>query len=191
LKNPGISRPIGVILAGGRGERIGGAKAMVELAGRPLIAYPIQTLQAVLAEVVVVAKPDTELPPLPPHVERWAEPRKPRHPVAGIIEALSRAHGRPVLVCAADMPFITPATIRRIVATDPTGSPVVIAAGNPLLGLYLPEAAGRLTARPDEDRPLRQLIAAIGPRTIEVDEAELFNVNTPADLEQAQPNVKS
>ena len=29
------------VLAGGRGSRIGGDKALVQLGGRPLIAYPL------------------------------------------------------------------------------------------------------------------------------------------------------
>jgi molybdopterin-guanine dinucleotide biosynthesis protein A len=166
---------------------------MAELGGRPLIAYPLETLRAVLDDVAVVGKRDTELPPLPLNVHRWVEPAEPRHPVAGIVEALKRAGNRPVLVCAADMPFVTAATIRGLAAADPGDAPAVIATGNPLLGLYLPEAADRLTSRPDERRPLRELIAALEPRTVDVDEAELFNVNTLADLAaaQAQPNVKS
>jgi molybdopterin-guanine dinucleotide biosynthesis protein A len=190
-QNIAISRPIGAILAGGRGARIGGAKAKAELGGKPLIAYPIATLLAVLEDVVVVVKADTELPPLPEDVQIWVEPREPRHPISGIVEALKRAKDRPVLVCAADMPFVTPATIERLAAADPAPAPAVIAAGNPLLGLYLPEAAENLTTSSDEHRPLRELIAAIGPRTIDVDEAELVNINTPAELRQAQPNVKS
>jgi molybdopterin-guanine dinucleotide biosynthesis protein A len=164
----------------------------VELAGRPLVTYPLDALGAVLDRVAVVAKEDTRLPSLPAGVEIWIEPSEPRHPVAGIIEALRRAAGHPVLVCAADMPFVTAATVSRLTTVDPAGAPAVIAAGNPLLGLYLPEAAERLVLRPDESRPLRRLIAAIDPVAIEVDGAELFNVNTPADLDvvAAQPNVK-
>ena len=48
-----------MILAGGLGRRIGGAKAVVQLGGRPLISYPLQALQAALGEVAIVAKPDT------------------------------------------------------------------------------------------------------------------------------------
>ena len=48
-----------MVLAGGAGRRIGGAKAIVELRGTPLVKYPLRALQAVLAEVVVVAKQGT------------------------------------------------------------------------------------------------------------------------------------
>jgi molybdopterin-guanine dinucleotide biosynthesis protein A len=98
--------PIGVILAGGRGQRMGGAKATVMLGGRPLITYPLRALSAVLDDVVVQAKADTELPSLP-GTTVWIESEPHRHPLIGIVEALGLAGGRPVLVCAVDIPFVT------------------------------------------------------------------------------------
>ena len=57
--------PIGVILAGGQGRRIGGSKAVVQLAGQPLITYPLEAVRTALGDVAVVAKADTQLPSLP------------------------------------------------------------------------------------------------------------------------------
>ena len=98
---------MGVVLAGGLGRRLGGAKATVELRGRPLICYPLQALAAVLEEVAIIARADTPLPSLP-GVTVWIERQAPRHPLHGIVEALGFAGGRPVLVCAVDLPFVTP-----------------------------------------------------------------------------------
>jgi molybdopterin-guanine dinucleotide biosynthesis protein A len=200
---------IGVILAGGPGARIGGAKAIVELRGRPLIAYPAEILRGSLADVVVVAKEDTELPGLP-GVGRWTEPPEPRHPLLGIVEALKRAGARPVLICAADMPFVTTSLLDSILATDPQGAPAVVpttgGALQPLLALYLPAALGRLREALDsgERGPLRRAVERLEPRRLEVgDSAPFFNVNSPADLAAAaemlagpepptrHPNVKS
>ncbi|MBK5220825.1 MAG: NTP transferase domain-containing protein, partial [Thermoleophilia bacterium] len=50
----GAGAVLGAVLAGGSGSRIGGAKATVELAGRPLIAYPLAALEAAGVEAVVV-----------------------------------------------------------------------------------------------------------------------------------------
>ena len=89
--------------------------------------------------------------------------------------------------------------IRVIAAADPEGAPAVIAAAGgrtqPLLGCYQPAALELVRAAP-RSRPLRDVIAEIGARTIEVDPDDLFNVNYPEDLLQAaalldQPNVKS
>ena len=98
--------PIGVILAGGVGRRIGGSKAIVKLRGRPLIMYPLQALTLALGEVAVLAKPDTELPSLS-GVTIWIEPATPQHPLVGISHALALAGDRPVLVCAADLPLVS------------------------------------------------------------------------------------
>jgi molybdenum cofactor guanylyltransferase len=52
---------LGVVLAGGRGSRLGGAKPTAMLAGRPLISYPLASLAEAGLEAVVVAKPGTDL----------------------------------------------------------------------------------------------------------------------------------
>jgi molybdenum cofactor guanylyltransferase len=182
--------PIGVVLAGGLGRRVGGSKATVELCGRPLIGYPLAALQAVLDDVAVIAKADTALPSLP-GVALWVEPESPRHPLAGIVWALGFAAGRSVLACAADLPFVTPALIERIVATDLGGAPAVVptcgGALEPLLALYTPRALPLLEAAARApQRPLRDEVAAILPRQLEVgDRRPFFNVNSPHDLLRA------
>ena len=47
---------VGVVLAGGRGLRMGGSKLSLVLCGRPLIAYPIAAMQAAVRDVAVIAK---------------------------------------------------------------------------------------------------------------------------------------
>ena len=49
------------VLAGGRGERIGGAKPTRALAGRALIDYPLSAAREARLETVVVAKRDTDV----------------------------------------------------------------------------------------------------------------------------------
>ena len=184
------SRPMGAILAGGAGRRIGGEKATVELHGKPLICYPLETIGEVLKMVAILAKADTKLPPLA-GVTVWIEPESPRHPLVGITQALALSGGRPVLVCAADLPFVTPELVRRLVRADPRRAPAVVACarGNlqPLLGCYQPRALD-LLAGPARDAtaPLLETIAAIEPILVEADDPEdLFDVDTPDDLLQA------
>jgi len=180
-------QPVGVVLAGGLGQRMGGAKAMVELAGRPLICYPLEALGAAFDDVAVLAKADTELPSLP-GATIWVEPQLHHHPLVGISQALALAGGRPVLVCAVDLPFVTPELVGRLAAKDPGGAPAVVAsrrgAIQPLLGCYQPSSLELLG--PALDRPLRELVAAIEPRSLEVHDPDaLFNINTPDDLLRA------
>jgi molybdopterin-guanine dinucleotide biosynthesis protein A len=176
-----------VILAGGRGRRMGGAKATVLLRGRPLISYPLETLLAALAEVVVLAKADTELPSLP-GTTVWIESDALHHPAVGIAQALGLAGGRPVLVCAGDLPFVSPGLVRTLASGDPEQAAAVVASARgimqPLLGCYQPRAAHHLRA--GDERPLRDQVAELSPRVVEVeDPRELFNVNAPEDLLQA------
>lgn len=183
-------QPIGAILAGGSGRRIGGSKATVELNRRPLISYPYEAMRAALRDVVIVAKFDTELPSLP-GATVWIEFERTRHPLIGIVETLGLADRRPVVVCAADLPFVSPDLIRRIANTDPAPAVAAVASSNgavqPLLGRYEPRAIELLdSARIGDDVALRDVVASIDPVLVEVDDPdELFNVNAPDDLLQA------
>ncbi|MBV8942057.1 MAG: NTP transferase domain-containing protein, partial [Solirubrobacterales bacterium] len=179
--------PIGVVLAGGRGRRLGGAKAMVRLRGRPLISYPLAALRAALTDVVVLAKPDSELPDLPGQTV-WLERCAEQHPLVGIRCALEQAGDRAALVCAVDLPFVTAELVGRLARFRPS-APVVVArhrgAIQPLLGCYRPEALAQLRAA-DLGLPMREVVAALEPAFVEVhDPLELFNVNTPAELARA------
>jgi molybdopterin-guanine dinucleotide biosynthesis protein A len=201
-----VKDPIGVVLAGGAGRRLGGNKAAVKLAGRPLISYPLDALGRALGAVAVVAKPDSELPALP-GVTVWIEPREPRHPLAGIVHALRCANGRPVVVCATDLPLVSEALIRSLAVADAGAAPAVLASADgriqPTLGRYGSEALEALArALEQPERALTEMVEALRPKLLEVSDAEeLFNVNTPEDLLQAraglerrqltQPNVKS
>jgi molybdenum cofactor guanylyltransferase len=187
--------PIGVVLAGGAGRRIGGAKARVELRGTPLLEYPLRALQAVLGEVVVVAKPDSELPPLP-GVPVWREAALPRHPLTGVVHALERAGerepAREILVVAGDLPFVSPSLVERLARADAGGAPAVVprAGGRlqPLLARYAPAARAPLAAALARASlpSLTDAVAALEPLVLACDdELPFFNVNGREDLERA------
>jgi molybdopterin-guanine dinucleotide biosynthesis protein A len=175
---------IGALLAGGAGRRMGGAKATRLFAGRPLAAHPAAALAAVCDRVVVLAKRSTELPPLP-GAERWDEPDEPQHPLTGIVTALERA-GEPVLVCAADMPFVTPAAFRTLIAAG--GDAAVATAGGivqPVLAVYGPSVLDPLRAAPP-DAPLTQTVLALDPILVDVPADIARSINTPEDLAAAE-----
>src|SRR3954447_20162571 len=147
---------IGAVLAGGAGSRMGGAKPSAMLAGRPLASYPVAVLAEVCHSVALVCKPDTDLPSID-GAERWEEPAEPRHPITGIAYALERAGG-PVLVCAADIPFVTADACRSLIeaagGAGAVDAAVAIAGGvlQPVLGLYAPTALAALRSAPENAR---------------------------------------
>jgi molybdenum cofactor guanylyltransferase len=184
---------------------MGGAKAAAPLNDRALISYPLRAVRQALGSAVIVAKAETPLPPVP-GVEVWVEPAEPRHPLAGLVHALRSAQGRAVLVCACDLPLVTPEVVSALAQIDGGGAPAVIARSGtsmqPLLGCYRPEALPRLTpALNDPGVRLTDAVRSLGPAFHEVGDPEvLFNVNTPEDVLEAgallarrpdQPNVKS
>jgi molybdopterin-guanine dinucleotide biosynthesis protein A len=186
---PRSTEPMGAVLAGGGGRRIGGDKAIVELDGRPLLSYPIDALRAVLGEIAVVAKRRTVLPPLRGAATVYHEPDEPRHPLAGVVHALRLAHGRAVVAVAADMPLVGPALVRALVEADAGGRPAVVprAGGRlqPLCARYEPVALEALDGF-DATARATDLVAALGVAELPFgDETPFFNVNAPEDLLQA------
>lgn len=184
---------IGVLLAGGAARRLGGRpKAALELGARPLIAYPAAALEPVCARLAVVCKPDSELPELD-GVERWDEPARPRHPLTGIVHALERA-GEAVLVCAADMPYVTPDACRSLIDAGARGeharAAVAVGAGQvcAVFGVYPPDALAPLRAAP-ADRPLSETVEMLAPAHVALAPALLRSVNTREDLNQAEATL--
>jgi molybdopterin-guanine dinucleotide biosynthesis protein A len=182
---------VGVVLAGGASTRMGIAKATVELGGVSLLVRALQQLRAAGLEVAVVAKGDVTLPATDAPV--WTESLAERHPLVGILEALERAGG-PVLVCACDMPFVTPELAAHIAGLTGTAVPEAGGRLHPLLARYDVAAAGVLAAALERRASLHDAVREAGAAI--VPEAEiarfgdparlLFNVNTPADLARAE-----
>jgi molybdopterin-guanine dinucleotide biosynthesis protein A len=182
---------LGVVLAGGLARRLGGEKAGVVLAGRPLIAYPIAALRAAGLDAVVVAKPATRLPEL--DAEVWLEPPEPHHPACGIVTALERS-GTPILACGCDTPLLPPALLAALAALpEPVAVTRTDAGLEPLPGRYAPSVLPALEAAVAAGLSMQAVVAGLEPGVIEGAELRAFgdpgrlllNVNAPEDLERA------
>ena len=188
----GAGKALGAVLAGGAGSRLGGAKAAAPLAGRPLISYPLESFAEAGIETVVVAKAKSELPEI--SVPVVTEPEEPRHPLAGIVTALDHAAGRPVVVCACDMPFVPPPLLRRLATLD---HPLAIAQSgrhhHPLLGRYSPEVRESLRSGLAAGASTTHTVMSLGPLVLTGADLHrfgqprliTFNVNTRGDLDYA------
>jgi molybdopterin-guanine dinucleotide biosynthesis protein A len=176
--------PLGAVLAGGAATRLGGVKATAELAGRPLISYPLEALaQAGLASIIVAKAasvlPETDVPVV-------AEPDEPRHPLAGVVAALEHAGTRGVLVLPCDAPFISPMLLRAIAsATSTTG---VRSGGriHPLIAFYHHDDLESLELAVAAGDSATSALEALDPDWIKAIERETFNINTPQDLARAE-----
>lgn len=173
---------------------IQGGKAQAPLGGRPLVCYPLEVLAAVFEQVAVACKPQTVLPELGDKIERWDEGEREQHPLAGITSALEQSAGLAVLVCAADMPFITQQACRALLeARDTEHQAVCALAGGllqPVFCLYMAGALpglrrGKLTA------PLTETVRSLNPKTVCVDPRVVRSIDTQQELAQADQQLYS
>ena len=178
------SPPLGAVLAGGAGLRLGGAKPTTELVGKPLIAYPLDALSQAGLGAVVIAKKDSPLPDL--QVPIVTEPDEPQHPLAGVAEALRQAEGRGALVVPCDAPFLSPMLLRVLASATSTTAIRSGGRAHPLIAFYQSGNLPRLEAAAAAGEPATSTLESLDPVWIEAPEQETFNVNTPSDLDRAE-----
>jgi molybdopterin-guanine dinucleotide biosynthesis protein A len=184
---------VGAVLAGGLGRRLGGAKALAELGGRPLVSRVVGIVGAAGLEPVVVAKADTPLPRLDCRV--LTEPPEPRHPLTGLVAALDASAGRGVVAVGCDMPLVPRRLLSWLAALDDELAVCEVGGRlQPLLGRYPPAVSRDLKMALQQGEAMRDAVAALGPRIVREDEVArfgdpdriAFNVNSPEDLERAR-----
>lgn len=192
-----MPRVSGVVLAGGKSRRMGGApKALLPFGEAPLIRHVVQTLESVLPESLVV----TNTPELYAFLGRpmVADVYPDGGSLGGIYSGLLAAPGEAALCVACDMPFLSADLLAYLASRAGEADVVVPDAAGELQTLHavyakacLPAmqrrlAAGRLriTGFFDEVRVLRvpaETVAALADP-----ELALMNLNTPADLARAR-----
>ena len=174
---------------------MGTPKALLPFDGEPLIAHIVGTLRRLFPEVVVVAAPDQDLPPLP--VTLVHDEVAHQGPVGGICYGLRAARGDVCFVTSCDAAFLSPELVTHLASLIPQHDVVVPCWQGrlqPLHAVYrrsvLPVLEGQLAR--GELRPV-YLFDKVRTLTIDEDEirrfdpdgASFFNMNTPADYEEA------
>ncbi|HEX3802640.1 MAG TPA: molybdenum cofactor guanylyltransferase [Solirubrobacteraceae bacterium] len=176
------------VLAGGRGSRLGGDKALVELAGVPLIEYPLKAAREAGLDAVVVAKLTTRLPHL--DVPVLIEPDEPTHPLLGILTALQQY--RAVLAIPCDMPFVSAVALAALTASP--ADLATLAPNQPFPSLYrraiLPQLREALAANLSMKAAQAHSICA--PASVpSTDPVDQLSINTPEDLAAAERRLAS
>ncbi|HTW41992.1 MAG TPA: molybdenum cofactor guanylyltransferase [Solirubrobacteraceae bacterium] len=185
----GTGRALVAVLAGGRSTRMGAPKASARLRGRSLISYPLAAAREAGMEALVVAKPDSELPPL--DVPVICESQHPRHPLCGIVTALAHA-GAPVVAVGCDMPFVSGGLLAWL-ACAPAKAIELDGRVQPLPAVYHPAELPALERALGEEGSLRATLAALVRRRVGEEalrafgrpERLCFSVNDARDLQTA------
>jgi molybdopterin-guanine dinucleotide biosynthesis protein A len=174
----------GVVLAGGRARRMGGApKPVLEVGGRRLLDVALDALHGARRVVVVgdVA--------VPAGVVVTREEPAGSGPVAALAAALPLVEQDLCVVLAADLPFVTAAHVAQLVAAVDGRSAVAVDAEGreqPLLAAY--DVAALRAALPDEleGAPMRLLVDRLERQQVQLEGDPWFDCDEPADLERAR-----
>ncbi len=171
------------VLAGGRGTRIGGDKALVQLGGHPLIEYPLAAARQAGLRAVVVAKRTTRLPQL--SVPVLLEPDEPTHPLLGILTAVEQYPAIIAIPC--DMPFIEPEQLVTLAAVE--ADVALLWPDQPFPALYRARTLPRLRQALEANASVRstQAQSLVTPESTGAKrEAQRLVINTADDLAAAE-----
>lgn len=195
IVEPAKNDATAVILAGGKSSRMGRAKALLPFDHEPLIVHILRTLKSLFTEVVVVAAPDQELPALPALLVR--DKVAYQGPVGGIYYGLEAAGGDFCFVTSCDVAFINLSLISYLMSHIQHHDVVVPywqERFQPLHAVYrrsvlplLREQLERGELRPIflYDRVRARKVCEDEIRRFDPDGLSFFNINTPADYEEA------
>lgn len=187
-----------VILAGGRSSRMGGGrKALVELAGRPLLEHVVERVQPQADSLLLSCEGETG------DFDRFGLPLVPdlvpghRGPLAGLYSALKflsdSGQKNPVVLCPCDAPFVPRELVPTLLAAGRESRAAVIewrGVMQPTFSLWHGhhlEIIRESVLEQDLGGP-RQVLGRIPHELVEWPDTEpppFFNINTPHDLETA------
>jgi len=172
----------GILLVGGSSTRFGSPKALARLGGETLAERAWRLLQATCAETIAVGKQADGLPLPFPILDDGSAVRA---PIAGLVAGLRAARHPIAIVVPVDAPLLAARSLRALAAAC---AEAAVPQTGPLPGAYRPEAAlPVLERRLAEGRlALREALTELETRVVELDQWELSNVNTDADLAAAR-----
>jgi molybdenum cofactor guanylyltransferase len=169
----------GVLLVGGASRRFGSPKALARFQGEVLGERAHRLLEEAFGRVVVIGKVGDGLT-LP--FEVVDDESEVRAPIVGVVAALRRADTDVSVVLPTDMPLVSADLLRRL-ADEVEGFDAAVPQSGPLPGAYRKSALPVLEHRlATGELALYRALEQLTVRVIEIDEDELRNVNTPADL---------
>ena len=187
--------PIGLVLAGGAGRRMGRAKGELRLAGgRTLALRAAEALAPLCRGVLISVRPGSDNPaPGYPAIEDSPPPG--RGPLAGIQAGFENTDGAALLVLACDYPHAETDLLRRLSDRAGNHHDIVMVTGgdgrdHPLVAFWSGRTRSRVCQALEQGSfGVRRLIATwkllrLGPAEfpgVDLD-ASLVNVNTEDDL---------
>ena len=191
-----MTLPLVVILAGGEGRRIGGGKAVRSLGGEPLIERAIRAGRLWSDDVRLSLRTPEQISNI--NLPILIDDPDIAGPLAGLWAALLAARDAQrhlALTIACDVPFLPADLDQRLLAGIGEELAAVATSGpnlHPTCALWRVEANDQLaTYASSGHRSLIGFAEQVGCTRVQCSEAELFNVNSLADLAEAERKLAS
>jgi molybdopterin-guanine dinucleotide biosynthesis protein A len=170
-------RLTGVLLVGGSSRRFGSPKALARFNGKTFAEHAWGVLGAACDERLAFGKAADELHlPFPVHDDGTDV----RAPLAGIVAGLRAARNDVCVFLPVDVPFATPELVR---ALGEACEEAAVPQTGPLPGAYMRSALAVLEPRlVAGELAVRDALGELATVTVELDPAELMNINAPEEL---------
>ena len=190
-----------VVLAGGKGRRLGKDKLQEVVGGRPLLQRVIDSLSQISERILVVTAQGQRLPAIQAKQSKVAsvpDIYPGRGALGGIYTGLTAAKSQYGLVVAADMPFLNPDLLQHLVTVAPgfdVVMPRIDGEIEPLHAVYSRDCLPAIQEQIERNQlQIRIFLERVRVRYVELAEVDMFdprhmsffNVNTPEDLTKAQ-----
>ncbi|MDW7646394.1 MAG: formate dehydrogenase accessory sulfurtransferase FdhD [Desulfuromonadales bacterium] len=120
---PRLAGVTGVILAGGESRRMGSDKSLLPIDGARFIDHIYRRLSLLFDEVIIVTNSPDLYADIP--CRKVPDLYRAQGSLAGIHSGLHHARHERIFVVACDMPFVSPAVIRRLCLAEKTGDVVI------------------------------------------------------------------
>lgn len=194
-----------IVLAGGKGLRLGRDKALETVDGQSLLQRVATQLSSFSNDIIIVTAKGKSLPQFfqNPRFRIVADAYPGRGALVGLATGLAASKARYNLAVACDMPFLNPALLRYMLGLK-AGFDLVVPRLNdmvePLHAVYARSCLAPIERLLEQKKNVRinALFELVKVRYVRADEIDrfdphrlsFFNVNTGTDLERARKLAK-
>jgi len=193
-----------IVLAGGRGLRLGQDKALETIGQRSLLEQVLFQLSLFNSDILIVAAREQSYPQLYgyPNLRVVGDIYPSKGPLGGIYTGLKMSNSFYNLIVACDMPFLNRALLGYMIGVSAGFDLVVPRLGDmvePLHAVYSRACLASIECLLKQGNlSIRELFTLVRVRYVEAEEIDrfdpghlsFFNINAKADLERARRLIK-
>lgn len=187
-----------IVLAGGKGKRLGQAKSTLKLGARTIIEEVVDQMAGIAGEVIVVTSPSQNDLPHSLNAQVYTDIQPGKSALGGVYTGLVKSSNHYNLVVACDMPFLNIDLLKHMISLSAGVDIVTIKVGPNVEPLHAVYSKGCIEAIENmfgqDDLQVSHLLDAVKVRYIDEDELDeydpahlsFFNINNKTDLARAK-----